>query len=266
MQLGTEDRIGLNLYIISMTLLLVGLSGCGQNPAQDLVKGVDLMTYELNSNSHMAAIFEVDTQRTSLPAISLPLGYSPETGFSYGELSISPSAPNRSKVTLDVNLTQAAQLPPSDPWLPNELDLPISGIDPSSIISLKTSGSSKVYIAFSPESVILGTAITLREFDSLGERVGRTNLFFPFNLKDQIFGSAGIFTGSKPHTSGLGLFVDASPLLDRLNPEGLPATLTYSQLHEKPKFQSTFPRYKKVKLIRRAINKMNARKQKLHLH
>ncbi len=149
----------------------------------------------------------------------------PET--QYGSLSVnsslcssSASCPNGNTVTLGVNVdltTFTGASGSATPTLPDGHPLPptIPAGVTAIAIPIPPTGS-KVYLAFGKGTAIVGTALTFPQLDVIGKVVPGLDLFIPisFPVGGKTYAiEPGFFGGSAPNTTGVGFFVDLSPLV-----------------------------------------------------
>lgn len=189
-------------------------TGCGKNGAQ-LVKDVRLTSFERDDGAYVEVRALVETLNLDFGG-QVPIFDPRRPGVSYGWVGLSPSVTESgSDLFLAVNLTLAQQGTSVDGrFLPNGAFIPVStGSVP--VFGLRAGSNSLVYVALGEGVAMLGTAVTLREFDSIGKTLPGLNLFPGFDLGNGIRGLAGIFTGMQPMQSGLAFFVDASSALPK---------------------------------------------------
>lgn len=190
----------------------VFFSGCGKNAS--IVKEVKLRSYSQDGDAYAEMKAMLNIGGTDLPAIELPIADPRNPAITYGRVGILPSLISGAELSVNLNLTKVAEAPQGNGRLPNGTSLPVAGLDENKIISLPLGRSAaRLYIAIDHDTIVMGTAIPIREMDPLGRYSGGLNLFKSFTLKG-MRGIAGIFTSPTPGQNGFGLFVDASGLVD----------------------------------------------------
>lgn len=252
---------------IALGLVLIG-TGCGKS----MVLGGGVAT-ELNpAGDQIAEVFlELSTGQTVYPDIELPIFDPTNPSVNYGSVKIHPKSAGVAEVRVGVNLTTTAQLPNGDPVLPNGSPIPVVGAQNGRVISIPVPNTrfviyvaANVYIStpgVAPVAMI-GAALPFTQFDPIGQ-AGPTNLFLTFNLPQGILGTAGVFGGPVSGTSGIGLFVDVSGLIQDLAPPspamttmGPPLVLNYNDVN---------PSSRERKRIERELNRMSQNRVQLTL-
>jgi hypothetical protein len=150
-----------------------------------------------------------------------------DTSQIIGSLSLKEVFPKGAEVTIGLDLTVLADLDSDNALLPNGTSIPIGGLGDTPIIGIPVADTAaKAYFALGSGVAVLGFAVPIREFDEIGRRTGRSNLFLPFDF-NVIRGTGGMFCSPNPGKTGLGLFVDIGPLIKGLggsssrSPEGV---------------------------------------------
>lgn len=205
------NRLSRIVSIAAATVALaVAGTGCGKGAS--IVKDVKLRSYNQDGDAYAEMKAMLNIGGTELPAIELPIADPRNPSVSYGRVAILPSLIGGAELSVNVNLTKVAEAPTGDATLPNGTSLPIGGLDSAKVISLPLGHTNaRLYIAIDSGTIVLGTAIPVKEMDPLGRYSGGANLFKGFTIK-KVRGIAGIFTSPTPGQNGFGLFVDASGL------------------------------------------------------
>ena len=68
---------------------------------------------------------------------------------------------------------------------------------------------SEIYLALDRDTMMMGFAIVIKEFDKVADAIPGANIFLGFDIKGAI-GTVGIFTSPRSFESGLAFFLDLS--------------------------------------------------------
>lgn len=208
--------VGLSLASLSIT------AGCGKNQSQNFVKSVNLKTYHYENDAYAEVQAVLNSANMQMPSIDLPIVDPRHPGSIYGRVSLKPTVGGDAELGIAVNLTDVAQVPGNDPRLPNGAALPVGGLDSARVVPLPVANTgARVYLALdggfdggiNAKTLMIGTAIPIREFNNIGRYVGGANIFLPFQFNNGVRGIAGIFTGQGDGQNGFALFVDVSALI-----------------------------------------------------
>ena len=254
--------------LAALTLSL-GLVGCGQN-GENIVRDVSVRTYVQNNDVYVEVLTVIDTGNAHLPSIQLPIFDPRNPGKVYGSVAIREvfAGGGGAEIGIAANLTTITGVQGlNDPTLPNGTPIPVGGLGNTPVIKLSISQDSKIYAAYNPGVALIGAALSLKEFDQIGQRIGGVNFFPSFSFPNGIRGIAGIYTGQNSHQNGLALFVDIGPAL---KPPGGGAGLTLrmseigiggSQLL----FPSKYPSSRQRRAINRRLYELDQAGATLHL-
>lgn len=223
--------------ILNHTLVLICLgassllaTGCGKS----IVTGVGVSSSVQSGDQYASVFADFNTSGMTLPSVTLPI-FNPESpSTTYGSVVLNSPSSNSAQVTINIDLTVIAKLPAGGtPTLPNGVAVPVSGTEQTQVLSIPVPTTKFViYVALninvlqpgqSPVAMV-GIAMPFTQFDSIGASLGNTDLFIPFNISG-IAGTAGVFTGKASGTSGLGIFIDASGLIQSVSPQPSPSAL-----------------------------------------
>ncbi len=251
-------------FMLSCTLVM---SGCGKSGGLKLVKNIQLKTYEMNGDAYAEMIATLDTGNIMLPALDLPIQNPKNPGVSIGHVSIKPVLGGGSDLGLAVNITQASKgTAGTGGTLPNGTSLPVGGLGGATVIGLTIGNTgSKVYLALGPQTAVLGVAVVIKEFDSIGKNVGGINIFPSFKVGNNITGVAGIFTSATPSQSGIAVFADASSILP-----GAAATASVLAVRggypaQRAYFVDVMPSKKKEQRVYGDLFKMHQKRTRLNI-
>jgi hypothetical protein len=212
------------LCVVPMAFALALTTGCGKK----FVTGGGVSTVLNPAGDQVAEVFlQVDPGQIIFPTVTLPIFDPRNPSVNYGHLALKPLGTGRGEVRIGVNLSTIAHLPAGAAVLPNGLAIPVLGTAQARVLSIPVPNTRFViYVAIdinggelgkSPVAMI-GAALPFVEFDAIGTAVGDANLFLSFDLPQRIIGTAGMFGGRRSGTSGIGVFVDVSGLIEELAP------------------------------------------------
>lgn len=247
--------------------LMMGMNVACSNVGNNIVKNAQIDTYANSGEQFAELSVDVNLFGMTLPAVSFPIKNPTNSSLTLGQVSLNNSTfPGAtSDVGLMINLSQLAGLPAgmSVPYLPNGMPIPVSGVDPSRLITFNVGSTGRMYLDLNTPAgtAIWGIALPIQQFDSIGSTLSGINVFPKFQLDNGISGVAGVFTGSGAGQNGLALFVDASALLHK-------NTMSFSPMSMLAK--PTFVSYSNATAAqeRQLLNmlyKLSARRTKLNL-
>lgn len=202
-------------HFLIFLILIFGLISCGKPPASDIVKDVSLNTSVIDGDSYLAvsALFKIGA--TSLPSITLPIINPKDKSIKYGEISFKPTLQaGYNEIGLKFNMTFSNKVQGGFADLPNGNDLPIGGLQNTTVIELGIDTGnphvkSEIYLALDHDTMMMGFAIVIKEFDKVADAIPGANIFLGFDIKGAI-GTVGLFTSPRSFESGLAFFVDLS--------------------------------------------------------
>ncbi len=221
-------KISADNKVVAAGLLLTGImiasSGCGKNganPISTLVNDVKLKTYSQNGDQWMDVTIMLTTGGFTLAGINLPVINPEDPTKMYGELTMVPNlcmtnpcnAGGELRVAL--NLTQTTQMQGVDIRLPNGTALPVGGLQNATVVALPIAQTgAKIYLAFGQGVAMFGAAIPFSALDPAGKYLPGVNVFQPLTF-EKVNLIAGIFAGATPNSTGVGLFLDLSSVLNQ---------------------------------------------------
>jgi hypothetical protein len=225
----------LKTVVLALGLSFV-ISGCGtggsqgtKSPIQTLINNVTLKTYQLDADQWVAVNINLATGGFVLTGASVPVVDPSNHSRTYGQLAILPSlcsglpgCTNGGDVQISLNITQTAQVNGLNPTLPNGAPLPIGGLMNSTVIALPVGDdqiNARIYFAFGPGIAMIGTALSFAAMDAAGDYVPNISLFQPIQIGPVAL-IAGLYTGSNTLSSGVGVFMDLSSVMNQ-RPNGL---------------------------------------------
>ncbi|OFZ56710.1 MAG: hypothetical protein A2428_05665 [Bdellovibrionales bacterium RIFOXYC1_FULL_54_43] len=210
-------KMNRRMTITMVAGLALFMGGCGQNNSQNnLVKDVQLRTFEQNGASYVEVASLFNTGATQLASFELPIFNPEKPSEVYGRIAVRQVLTGNAtgfELGLAVNLTEVAHLNLVDKYLPNGTPIPVGGLGNTPVIGVPVGGSgARIYVAYGPNVALIGAALPIREFDGMTD--APVNVFPMFEFGEGVRGIAGIFTGTEKKQSGIALFVDAGPALN----------------------------------------------------
>ncbi len=212
---STFRKIKLVSFLFATTGLL---SACGKNGG--LVSSVNVLLQEQAGEEWVGVNTVLNTGQASLPTMTIPI-YDKQQQRVLIQIQLGNTGGKTPKSTIGftTNLSRLDELPQcaeSPSLLPNGSPVPI--IDTTQKIYCVPMGqqAGRMYISAHAESqeLVLGLALTVKEFQAIGKRMGRMDLFLPFEYEN-MSGVYGFFTSPEAHKNGLGLFFDLSRYLNQ---------------------------------------------------
>lgn len=195
------------------------MSACGKNGS--FVSGVNVLLQEKEGEEWVGISTTLNTGKATLPTMSIPIyDKKRERVLIEVQLSNTGGAKPKSVIGFTTNLSKLDDLPQcegSPSLLPNGSPIPL--VDTSKKIYCVPIGqqTGRIYIGAHADMKELGVgiALTIKEFQAIGKKVGKMDLFLPFEFQN-IGGVYGFFTSKEANQNGLGLFFDLSRYI---NPE-----------------------------------------------
>lgn len=180
------------------------LSACGSN---SIIQSITVSsTVDQEQNQWVNLDSKIKLGALTFPTVSLPILNPKNPGEILGKVALSKTFDGFNQLSVQANLNKLkGNAITLDRLLPNGDPIPISGLD--GIVSIKIKDSSKIYIGANSNQFMIGLALVVPAFDSVGKYIpGGASLFLPLPKESKVNGVAGVFTGSQGQ-NGLGLFV-----------------------------------------------------------
>ena len=184
------------------------------------VKDADIQSYQSNGEVYGELITYLDTGGMQLPSIMLPILNPKNPSQTIGQFALRSNfgADYDSELFVQLNISKIANIPGVGraPRLPNGSAIPVGGIDTNKLLMLEVGGTKTlVYVSIDTQAKqgMLGAAVPIKQFDTIGSTLPGVNIFPTFNVGNNIRGTFGIFTGAGSGQNGFALFIDASGLL-----------------------------------------------------
>ena len=259
------------MYIISklpkalvLGVLTLALVSCGGS--QPMVDNVSISTDQIDGDIYVGLDADLSIGNLSLPNASFPI-ILPKSGKEIGQLSLMTTLEGKNQLSVDVNVSETANLDLSSVALPNGSKVPLIGDRP--VIAVPIGKGAQVYISLTQDSAAIGLSVPISSFDALGAKVGKTSLMPVFNTNG-IVGAAGIFTSSSPGQNGFALVADVSGALGNLVKSNVledhSSRMVEKQMaSDELDFNLEAPTRSQKKVIDRELYRMHRRDQQLEL-
>ncbi len=201
------------------------LSACGQNSMSDAFSNISLSNIDENGNAVVELKTEVGGDKLVFSNTSLPIT-DPKTGKNYGSVKMERTADNKNMLTISANVTGISLgnvLP--DNKLPNGSDVPVAGL--AKLAAVPAGTNSRIYIGTTTagDTLVLGAAIAIKEFDGLAEYIPGATSFYSLSQNAGAKGLGGFFTSAESGKNGIALFVETN-----IPSHGLPIPGTASKM------------------------------------
>lgn len=212
-----------NLTIGILSILAAMSVSCGKN--SQFVSGARAVLQEQNGEQWAGVSATLNTGLATMPTLTIPIYDKTQQKvlmqISLGSLGGSPA---KTFIGMTTNLDRLNELPQcvgNPKELPNGTSIPLVAPGTKIYCVPISNQAGRVYLAPKADSqeLIMGLALTIKEFQKIGQRTGTMNLFLPFATQ-QLTGVYGFFTGPQTSQNGLGLFFDLSRMLAGGSPGG----------------------------------------------
>lgn len=216
------------------------LTACGSNEVSNIVRNIDVRTYEHPQTRHTYVEVKAKFDATNMvfPSAFLTVVDPENPGRELGTVQLQNDMNGQNLLTLNADVS-GFKLGDyiSDSKLPNGNPLPVTGLSKVLALNVKE-GKTRIYIAEQNDQLVVGIAVAMKEFDGLAASIPNSNIFFGFNGGPSVTGVAGFFTGSKTSESGLAMFAKTS----FTNPLGAARLAKASSVERGPQFVVRKPR------------------------
>ena len=242
--------------LVTLTLLMA-LVSCGSN--KPMVNDVQVSTTLVGSEIMLNLTADLGIGNLQLPNASLPI-ILPKDGREIGQVSLVGSLSGKNLLSIDINLSEVSNLEMASVRLPNGAMIPLIADNAVLVIPVK---NVQVYLSLVEGAQILGVAVPIKSFDSLGRKVG-TSALMPIFSKNGNLGAAGIYTSRTSGQNGIAVITDIS---GKLKDIAVPSTGTIPQMQQTEiSFKSSSPTRSQKKKIDRELYKLHKKKRRLSLN
>jgi hypothetical protein len=250
-----------SLKSLLLLIAMVSFVSCGSQAP--MIQDIKVSTSQVHGDIIASLSADLSVGNLQLPNASVPIML-PKDGRQIGTLHLQAAA-GINKIIVDINISETANLELEQVRLPNGNMLPIIG--ENQVIKVPVGNGIEVFISLSSNSAALGFAIPIKQFDSIGEKVGTTSLMPLFN-KNGILGAAGVYTSKTAGKNGFALVADVSSLLGKMVKSNILEDHSLRQMQMEQvdlDFTEHKPSKRMEKKIRKALYKLHKRKSKLQL-
>lgn len=215
-----------------VSVALGGFTGCGKGgAAANLLKSIRANALTQNGDIYAQVAANLNTDAFSMAAFALPIS-DPNTGIQYGTISLSPLiGGGGGQLRITANVSAIANINSStDAKLPNGTDIPITISTATNFVGIPIGQSgAKLYVALDRDLMVVGTAIPFSALDGVGQYAPGVNLFSMI-ASGNVNAFVGIFAGSGPSQTGIGVFADLSSILPKATPASTEETQSKSMV------------------------------------
>ena len=234
---SNKPRIRMQTLALLLTAAFAAFStGCGKSSSA--VTAVTISTTQQNGDQFADLAIQFQTNGIALPSISIPIFNPLQPSISYGIVQLKQVSSAIGEVLVGVDLTVVAKLPGSTPLLPNGDLAPLGGTDQTKVLSIPIPTTHFIlYLAFQLNAlnpgqspvVMAGLAMPFPQLDAIGQFLGNSELFIPFNIQG-VAGTAGVFGSKTSGNSGFAFFIDFSGLIPQPAPTPTPTKLASAMM------------------------------------
>jgi hypothetical protein len=226
------------------------LASCGKDGIKKIVTDIAVETQDDGASQLLSAEFVLDIGSTELPFITYPLPNN------LGSLRLF-RYDNQNQVAVDLDLTAVLKLPRVEGTLPNGQQVPVD-TNGAGIIVIDIEGiNSKVYVAQSGDTTLVGFAIAIKQLDGLGDIIGGAGIFPSYELANILF-TAGVFTSTETAKTGIAVFANLGKLFGKDSKDPVFASNTE---FFKPVRQRRLSRKQKIRAYREVTKLLNSQEE-----
>jgi hypothetical protein len=222
--------------LAAVVAILTLNTACG---AISFINNATVSTTTVNNDTYGNLSVDLGTVGLVFPTLSLPITEPNQPGVTLGTVAIANgNSLSQATLTVSVDLTKLDSIPHlgNSAVLPNGQAIPVSGIDTNNLLVLNAPGTNiAIYVDFNQvaQSGMLGVAIPIQQLNAVGLLSGGiVNIFPSFQLSNGVTGTAGIFTGMMPGTSGLAMFVDVTQMVQAMPTVPSPQSLSDARSYQ----------------------------------
>jgi len=231
------------------------LVSCGSQ--KPMVTQVKVDTSVIDQDVWISLSADLSIGNLLLPNAVIPI-LIPKTGSEIGLVSLTSDGSGLNRLSVELNVSETAQLDLAQARLPNGVMIPI--IQDRQVITVPIGKGAEIYISILGDQAALGVAIPIKSFDAMGSKVG-TSALMPVFSTNGVIGSAGVFTSKDAGENGFALIADVSSFVSPLIGQNLLADHSRKVMQQA---QQSEPELLDVKPSRSVENKINSELYKLH--
>lgn len=249
----------ISLFKSALVLLaLLSFASCGSQSG-GMLNNVDVKPELVDGEVFVSVSAELGIGNLVMPNVTIPVL---KDGDEIGEVTMLTGADGKNELVIDLNVSALAKVDASSAELPNGNLLPLIGQNPAVAVSIKD--KAKLYISLVDGNVVLGVAVGISSFDSMGRKIGTSSLFPIFN-QGSVAAAGGIYTSKTAGQNGFGFFADLSGSMDA----DMLETLFQIQMQQDASVidhRSIKPSKRAHRKINRELYKLHKKRAKLRLH
>lgn len=248
---------------IGLIVILFAFISCGgQKPMVDEVK---VNSQIIDDDVWISLSAKLSMGNVLLPNAVIPI-LIPKDGREIGQVSLLGDASGANFLAIELNVTETARLDLAYARLPNGALIPL--MQDRQVIVVPLGKGAQLYISIVNKEAILGVAVPIKTFDSMGQKIG-TGVLMPVFASGGVIGSAGIFTSKTAGENGIALVADISAQVGQyldtnLVPDQSMSVLMQAQLAEDPVDAEYSARQQKR--IDQELYKLHRKSKRLSLH
>lgn len=223
-----------------------------------MVKDVTVTTTVEDGDILLSLNVDLSIGNLQLPHATLPI-ILPKDGREVGQVSLTGTSNGENLLSIDINLSDAKNLDLVSVRLPNRAMVPLIGDNQVLKIPIK---NVVIYLSLAEQAQMIGVAIPIKSFDSLGKKVG-TSVLMPVFSKRGTLGAAGLYTSKIRGENGVAVIADISQKLQGLT------ELTHSAIAQQQQidtsFESNSVSRSQKRRIDRELYRLHRKRQKLEM-
>ena len=194
------------LFIVSLSVLV----SCGSS--KPMVEDVNVSSTTVDGDVLVSLTADLSIGNIQIPSASFPI-ILPRDGRQVGVVSLAANLQGTNVLSIDINLSEAANLELASVRLPNGSLVPLIADNPVLEIPL---GKATVLLSLAEGAQALGVVLPIKAFDKIGEKAGTAALIPGFN-RNGVMGAAGIYTSKTAGKNGFVLVADISSRLGSIS-------------------------------------------------
>ncbi len=195
------------LKIVTLLVSLFAFVSCGSNSAS--VTDVSLSASNVDNDVVVDLSANLSIGSLSLPNVSLPINL-PKIGSEIGTVSLISDGLGTNTISVQINVSEAANLELETVTLPNGLVVPL--IATNSVLKIELSSGVQIMLSLAENAQAIAVVVPISTFDQVGAKVGTASLIPTFNV-NEINGAAGIYLSGTAGENGIALALDLSSVL-----------------------------------------------------
>lgn len=242
----------------SLTLLVLMVSFVSCGGSKPMVDDIKVVPRQVDGDILLSLTADLSIGNVQLPMAAVPIRL--KNGKEIGTLTLLTTSDGRNQLSMDVNVSETANLNLASDRLPNGSVIPLIG--DSQVITIPVGSKVVVYLSLAENNAALGVSIPIRSFDKIGEKVG-TAALMPFFNKNGRVGAAGLYTSKTAGLNGFSLVADISDLIN------IPSAVELNQIAAQQEVDEELttrePSSRQEKRINRELLKMHRAKARLRM-